>query len=52
MKGFTMNLQEELASLIRAQHPVLTIISSKETQPQDIAIKFVNKRRRKAAARR
>jgi hypothetical protein len=47
-----MNLQEELASLICAHHPVLTIISNKETRVQDAAIKSVNKRRKKSPGRR
>jgi hypothetical protein len=47
-----MNLQEELASLICAHHPVLTIISNKGTLSQEMAMKTVNKRRKKSSARR
>ncbi|HEY3857826.1 MAG TPA: hypothetical protein VGO67_25865 [Verrucomicrobiae bacterium] len=47
-----MNLQEELATLICAHHPVLTIISNKGISSPEMAMKTANKRRKKSSARR
>jgi hypothetical protein len=51
MKGWAMNLQDELELLIRAHYPILTIISNKVTWVPSAAIKAASKRRKKPSSR-
>jgi hypothetical protein len=46
-----MNIQDELELLIRGCHPVLTIISNKETWVPDMAEGFADKRSNKSSGK-